>query len=441
MQKAEVILSLLSKKARNDENFVFRRLYRNLFRSDFYRKAWIDEKQKNNGSFHGNQGDLVDSIIQKVKNETYHPDFFLKNKIPPFADQLVHGAVTQLLEAIYEPRFLETSHGFRPYKSCLTALQALQTTCGGTNWVIQGQIHDFPGQMNHDVMIRLLSKRIEDGRLLELVRRFLKAGYIQEKKLSSLLMNICLHELDRFMQDFPSFPASYPMMKSDGVHVKYIRYADEFLVCIRGSKGLAKEIRESIQLWLRNSLLLELDRKKTMVIHLREQRARFLDYEITTSLCYRNITDKKAHIDGIRLLVPNDMIKKKIKPFSKNGRPVHHKARIHLPLPDLIKLYHTEIRQLYNYYCLAVDVNAKLNKFRYYHYSSLLKTVARKEKSSVRKVLNKYGVSVKGRQGTGFKKLLGWKESSPKGEVKVITYFNDSLKKKDVPDPVQVERP
>jgi hypothetical protein len=133
------------------------------------------------------------------------------------------------------------------------------------------------------------------------------------------------------------------------------------------------------------------------------------------------------------LLVPEEVIHKKLKPFVRNGKAVHHNARINYPVLDILTQYNAEIRGLYNYYSLATDVSTKINKFRYYHYTSLEKTIARKENCSVAQVIEKYGVNVKRKQGTGTRRLLGVTYRTKAGE-RTLTYFNESLRKKDEPD-------
>lgn len=103
-----------------------------------------------------------------------------------------------------------------------------------------------------------------------------------------------------------------------------------------------------------------------------------------------------------------------------------------MPALDMIQQYNSEIRGLYNYYCLATDVGKKLHKFKYYHYYSLVKTIARKEKSSVPKVIGKYGIDVPRKKGTGTRLLVGVKYKTKQGE-QIMTYFNDSLQKVEKP--------
>lgn len=107
-------------------------------------------------------------------------------------------------------------------------------------------------------------------------------------------------------------------------------------------------------------------------------------------------------------------------------------ARVNLPIMDIINLYNAEIRGLYNYYCLATDVSKKLATFKFYHYYSMIKTIARKEKTTVRKVFKKYGIEVPRKVGTGTVRVIGIKYNTKNGTNTMI-YFNDSLKKVNYP--------
>jgi hypothetical protein len=106
---------------------------------------------------------------------------------------------------------------------------------------------------------------------------------------------------------------------------------------------------------------------------------------------------------------------------------------VNLPILDIINEYNSEIRGLYNYYSLATDVSVKIGKFKYYHYWSMLKTIAHKEKSTCNKVKAKYGIDVPRKVGTGTRKLVGVRYTTNKGE-QIMTYFNDSLNKLEEPN-------
>lgn len=84
-------------------------------------------------------------------------------------DKLVQEVVKMILESIYEPVFKKTSHGFRPNKSCQTALYQIQKTFTGTNWFVKGDIHACFDSFNHYTIIRMLRKRIDDEMFLHLI--------------------------------------------------------------------------------------------------------------------------------------------------------------------------------------------------------------------------------------------------------------------------------
>ena len=123
--------------------------------------------------------------------------------------------VKMILESIYEPVFSNKSHGFRPNRSCQTALKQIQNTFTGANWFVEGDIHACFDSFDHHVVIDLLKKRIDDEAFIQLIWKFLKAGYMEQwtfnrtysgvpqgSGVSPVLANIYLHELDKFMENY-----------------------------------------------------------------------------------------------------------------------------------------------------------------------------------------------------------------------------------------------
>jgi RNA-directed DNA polymerase len=119
-----------------------------------------------------------------------------------------------LLERIYEPIFSDSSHGFRPEKSCHTALRQVIRVWHGTKWIIEFDIKGFFDNINHGKLIELLEKKIDDKRIINIIRKMLKSGYSENWKfnntwsgtpqggvISPVLANIYLHELDMFMEN------------------------------------------------------------------------------------------------------------------------------------------------------------------------------------------------------------------------------------------------
>ena len=514
MQKAKTILSILNQKSAQNEIYVFERIYRNMFNPDFfieaYRKIYATAGNMTPGTdgktIDGFKMSKIDDLIERLKDEKYYPNpvrrsyITKKNSkklrplgIPSFEDKLLQEVIRRILEAIYEPIFLDTSHGFRPGRSCQTALHQVKSTCMATNWVLEGDITACFDSIDHEILLQILSRKINDGRFLELIRRFLKAGYFEFKQVknslsgvpqgsgaSPILSNIYLHEFDKYMETLTKeltkgkkkkpnkeyhrlhnkrYRANkagkydraeellremrklntQDQMDKDYIRAKYVRFADDFIICLDSDKSLAEQTKSNITIYLKENLKLELNAEKTLITNLKDERVRFLGYEISKSHNNTIIKEgkngiKKRSINGtIQLLVPGEVISKKIRPFTQDGKPASLAQRIYLPLLDIINEYNSEIRGLYNYYSLATDVSTKLGKYRYYHYTSLKKTIAHKEKSTTKKITKKYGINVPRKNGNGTRRIIGVHYQTKSGE-KTMTYFNDSLKKLNEPN-------
>jgi len=100
--------------------------------------------------------------------------------IPTVEDRLVQEAVRTILEAIYEPLFLSESHGFRPRRSCHTALNLIKKTWTGCKWLIEVDVRGFFDNIDHDILLGLLKKRIDDDKFIGLIEGMLKAGYMED---------------------------------------------------------------------------------------------------------------------------------------------------------------------------------------------------------------------------------------------------------------------
>ncbi|WP_256816084.1 reverse transcriptase domain-containing protein [Cytobacillus sp. Bac17] len=233
MQRPEVVLGVLNDKSKKD-GYVFKDLYRNLFNPDFYVKAYtkIAPNQGNmtpgtdNETLDGFGNERINKLIERIKNESYQPkparrEYIPKrnsNKkrplgIPSTDDKIVQEIVRAILEAIYEVSFSDYSHGFRPNRSCHTCLMQIKDTCKSTKWWIEGDIKGFFDNIDHEILIGVLRKRIKDERFLSLIRKFLNAGYVEDWTyhrtysgtpqggiLSPILANIFLNEFDEFMK-------------------------------------------------------------------------------------------------------------------------------------------------------------------------------------------------------------------------------------------------
>ncbi len=228
MRNSENVLNILSEHS-TDSDYKYERLYRNLFNEQMFYTAYQRIYAKQGNMISGTDGKTIDqmstqridSLIVSLKNETYksHPAkrMYIPKKngkkrplgIPSFEDKLVQEVTRMILEAIYEGYFEYASHGFRPNKSCHTALTHIQKTFSGTKWLIEGNIKGFFDNINHEVLIKTLKERIVDERFICLIRKFLNARYMEDWKfhktysgtpqgglISPILANIYLDKFD-----------------------------------------------------------------------------------------------------------------------------------------------------------------------------------------------------------------------------------------------------
>ena len=234
MRNPETILNNLVKHS-SVSSYKYERLYRILFNEDMFSVAYQRIYAKQGNMTPGTDGKTIDQmsvqriekLIESLKTEAYQPKparrVYIPKKngkerplgIPSFEDKLVQEVIRMILEAIYEEHFEYTSHGFRPHRSCHTALTQVQEKFTGVKWFIEGDIKGFFDNINHDILVDTLKERISDERFLRLIRKFLKAGYIERWRfqntysgtpqggiISPILANIYLDRFDKYIKEY-----------------------------------------------------------------------------------------------------------------------------------------------------------------------------------------------------------------------------------------------
>jgi group II intron reverse transcriptase/maturase len=492
MRNPKVVLNSLTSKAQ-DDTYIFERLYRNLYNIEFYLEAYAklhpnkgsNTKGVNNDTIDGMSLERIERLIEKLKEQTYQPNparrTYIPKKngktrplgIPTFEDKLVQEVVRRILESIYEPQFSNHSHGFRPNRSCHTALKEIRNTFTGTRWFIEGDIKGFFDNIDHHVLVGLLRKRIKDEKLINLIWKFLRAGYVEDWTfhktfsgtpqggiISPLLSNIYLHELDKYAAGYAKsfnkgekrrhnlvyhnlaskinhcksknkrdwerltkeekaerlgvLKALYKKLQSHDSkdlfdpnyrRMKYVRYADDFIIGVIGSKKEAEQIKIDLTEYLAEKLKLELSAEKTLITH-SEKNARFLGYDIRVARDWHrmkmpNGTKKRKFNYQTKLFVPHEKYIKKLidlsalKIGSNNGwKPVHRPYLVHNDDLEILRTYNAEIEGLYNYYRLASNAHV-LQSFRQTMKYSMIKTYANKYKSTVSKIIAKFKINGK----------------------------------------------
>jgi group II intron reverse transcriptase/maturase len=350
--------------------------------------------------------------------------------LPTWSDKLVAEVVRLLLEAYYEPQFSDRSHGFRPGRGCHTALSEVADVWKGTHWFIEGDISDCFGSLDHEVMLATLAEKIHDGRFLQLVSRMLKAGYLEDWTwhatlsgsaqggiASPVLSNVYLDRLDQWIEQrlLPEYnlgrrrrpnpgykTVEYAIARAkrhgdraelrrlslrrrqlpsqdpadpDYRRLRYVRYADDWLLGFAGPRREAEEIKEKIAAFLRDELRLEMSPSKTLITHAASQAARFLGYEIKAQHSDTKITRNRRAVNGaIGLFVPRDRIRQWCALYSDKGKPAQRGALLHDDDFTIIAKYQSEYAGRVQYYLLAQDV-FRLGRLHWVMETSLLKTL------------------------------------------------------------------
>ena len=195
MRNPEIILNTLSSHSKVSD-YKYERIYRILFNEEMFMLAYERIKSKPGNMTPGTDGltidgmtiDRIGKLIECLKDESYSPQpakrVYIPKKngkkrplgIPTIEDKLVQEVTRMILEAIYEGHFESTSHGFRPFKSCHTALISIKKTFTGMRWFIEGDIKGFFDNIHHATLIDILRMRIADERFIRLIWKFLRAG-------------------------------------------------------------------------------------------------------------------------------------------------------------------------------------------------------------------------------------------------------------------------
>lgn len=360
--------------------------------------------------------------------------------VPTWGDKLLQEVIRSILEAYYEPQFLPCSNGFRPERGCHTALSQIQKTWVGTKWFIEGDIKGFFDNIDHQIMLSILREKIHDGRFLRLIDDLLRAGYLEDWTfrptrsgtpqggiVSPILSNIYLDRFDRYVQselipahtrgahrkrtkeykrieglirkardrdDGAAIKALWKLQRPTPVldyqdptyaRLRYVRYADDFLLGFAGTKAEAVMIKSKIRDWLRVNLQLELSEDKTLITHAGTEAARFLGYELSVIW-----SDTRASVNGnIRLDIPEDKVQAACRRFMRGKRPIHRAEITNDSDYRIIARYGVEYRGLMNYYILAHNIE-RMSTVHWVMRGSLLMTLANKHRASVAKMVRKF---------------------------------------------------
>ena len=362
-----------------------------------------------------------------------------KLSFPNGKDKLVQECIRTILECIYESSFSDLSHGFRPGRSIQSAIAQIESF-NGVTWFIEGDISACFDEVDHRILEAILRERINDERFIRLINKLLKAGYLdtdfnfqhtdlgtgQGSICSPILANIYLDKLDRYMEQVierdtlgkyrkqnPEYSRARYMLKkakakgdksavkssvkklktiqsvdvmdSNFRRVRYVRYADDFLIGTISDKSYAQKLKTEISNFLSDVLHLRLSDEKTKITNAKHEKVPFLGFYISKpSTLYINIEMNVENM--IRKLHQNGIC-------NENGWPIGITKLLLLPVQEIIKYGNQVLRGLLNGQQGCHNFH-KGWRIQYIIHYAIAKTLARKFDISMKKVFKKYGNSL-----------------------------------------------
>lgn len=471
-------LEQLIKENQLDQTKINKNVYKIVSNIDILKLAYLNIKKKSGGNTPGSNNETLDGLTEnwlfKTQKEINTGSFKFKPTrridipkangktrplgIPSPRDKIIQEAMKLVLEAIFEPTFLECSHGFRPGKGCHTAINYLKMKNGERKWFIEGDISKCFDTFDQKLLVNFLQKRIKDQVFIDLIYKALKAGYIdfnnifhkteigtpQGSIISPILCNIYLHNFDDWMMKYIKIFDKGTRRKVNPEHLRiirnlkgielakatrelrkkkipvtqpndpsykrlsYVRYADDFLIGVIGNYQDCKNIKIDINEFLKTNLKLNLNLEKTSITHASTDRAKFLGFEIHITPIDKRAIIVRNNKEGIPIKVqqtsrpqisaPVSKIIEKLKERKycrgKNNNPTRAGRLIHSTNSQIVDHFRVLWLGIANYYSICSNF-AALNQVYYILYYSCVLTLASKLRlKTKRKVLNKFGKNI-----------------------------------------------
>lgn len=348
--------------------------------------------------YDNNLDENIQDLIQRMKKQAYKPqparrvyipkagsDKMRPLGIPSYEDKLVQDVIAQILNIIYEPVFLDFSYGFRPHRDCHGAIKKLNEiiVANKTCYIVDTDIKGFFDNVNHEWMMKFLGERIADSNLLRLIKRFLKAGIMEEGKyqdtdrgtpqgglISPIMANVYLHYvLDIWFENI--------VKKNSQGEAHMVRYCDDFVCCFQYKHEAEKFYRTLIERLSKFGL--EVEESKTKIIEFgryaesnRKARGEVkpdtFDFLGFTHICSKSQTGK--------YMVKRITSKKKLKDKMQNAKK-WLKENMHTNVKQLIDKLNQKLEGHYRYYGITGN-SIHMEKFRYYVIDQLYKVLNRR---------------------------------------------------------------
>ena len=342
----------------------------------------------------------IENLIERMKKFSYKPKPVRRTYIPKangklrplgipaYEDKLVQGVMANILNEIYECKFLECSYGFRPNRNCHQALREInqRIMVNKVNYILDCDIKGFFDNVNHKWLMKFLENDIKDKNFLRYINRFLISGYMEDMKyhetdkgtpqgglISPILANVYLHYvLDLFFEKYVK-----PRLKGEAY---LVRYADDFLIMFQYEKE-AKQVYELLVKRLAK-FGLEMEQEKTRILPFGRFKGIKETFDFLGFTHYNGTTRTGKYTVGHKM--------------SKKKRKLKHQAitkwlneNKHMNLAELITKLNKKITGMYAYY----GINGMLSELYkiYYHVKYVLfKALNRRSQRKMK--IDKYNI-------------------------------------------------
>jgi group II intron reverse transcriptase/maturase len=491
--------SIITKKLRdlyirskdNPEKVIDRDLYKILCRTDILEMAY-DKLKSNPGqmtpgvnpeTLDGMSHMVLETMVEELKSESFEFQPGRRVQIPKASggtrpltvasprDKLVQEAMRMILEAVYEPTFSDNSHGFRPQRSCHSALKTVKQQFQPVNWIIEGDKSKCFDSIDHHKLMSLIEGKIKDRKFTRLIWKSLKAGYFEFKVyhnnisgtpqgsiISPLLTNIFMSQLDSYVEelkkDFDKGTKSRVSPVANSYHhlitkakregkmgevvklakesrktawadfadpglkrLSYVRYAGDWVLGIKGTYEEAVEIFNKIDQRL-SEVGLTLSKSKTKITNINEQEITFLGTTIfrarktsSTKMSHATQGYLKRNSKKLRLEAPLVRILKKLHEadFMKEGKSAPKFIWLSLEHRQILHMYNSVLRGYLNYYKFSPNYGSLVSTMVFILKSSCAKLLAAKYSlGTMSKTFAKFGPELPAPDSKG-------KRTDPKG--------------------------